>query len=56
MHSQFVTNMFNQSRWKAKAGDCCEPMCLHMVHLGLSFRTGSRLRSSLCKTEFFSPK
>jgi len=36
MHSQFVRNMFNQRRWKAKSGGCCELMCLHMVHLGLS--------------------
>ena len=56
MHSQFVTNMFNQSRWKAKAGGCCELMCLCMVHLGLSSRAGSRLRSGLHKIEFWCPK
>lgn len=56
MHSQFVTNTFNQSRWKAKAGCCCELMCLHMAHLGLSSRAGSRLHSGLYKTEFCCPE
>lgn len=56
MHSQFLTNMFNQSRWKAKAGGYCELMCLHMVHLGLSSRADSRLRSGLHKIKFCCPK
>lgn len=56
MHSQFLTNMFNQSRWKAKAGGYCELMCLHMIHLGLSSRADSRLRSGLHKIEFCCPK
>lgn len=54
--SQFVTNMFNQSRWKVKAAGCCELLFLHMVHLGSSSRAGSRLRGRLHKIEFCCPK
>lgn len=52
MHSQFVANMFNQSRWKAKAGGCCELMFLLMAHVRSPSRDGSRLHSGLHKIEF----